>query len=112
MEKSGLDMDEIKLVLTQLALLHATSYDFLQKYPGGQPAFKKDYPVRKSFSLKTFFNEKKYFSSFQTLAIDNWISQENQEMADMLEGMFKSYDEVLVTVVEEYMGDKPQLISR
>ncbi len=104
-------MDEIKLVLTQLALLHATSYDFLQKYPGGQPAFKKDYPVRKSFSSKKYFNEKKN-SPFQTLAIDNWISQENQEMADMLEGMFKSYDEVLVTVVEEYMGDKPQLISR
>ena len=42
----GLSMEEIKLALTQLALLHATSYHFLRTYPGGEEQFRKDYPVR------------------------------------------------------------------
>ena len=41
-------MGHIKLVLEQLALLHATSYNFIQTYPsGGVEKFKEDFQVIK-----------------------------------------------------------------
>lgn len=36
-------MEQIKLVLEQLALIHATSYHFIQTYPGGLEKFKQDF---------------------------------------------------------------------
>lgn len=41
----GLTYRELELVLGQLALLHGASHHYLQNYPGGMPAFKKEYPV-------------------------------------------------------------------
>ncbi len=43
----GLNLAEVKLVVSQLAWLHATSFHFLSKYEGGFEKFRKDYPVRK-----------------------------------------------------------------
>ena len=41
----GLNLSEVKLVISQLALLHATSFHFLNVYEGGLEQFQKDYPV-------------------------------------------------------------------
>ena len=43
-------MDEIELVLTQLAIMHSASYHYLKLYPGGFDAFKGKYEVR-AFSI-------------------------------------------------------------
>ena len=40
----GLSENDVKLVLCELAHLHAASYHFLQTYPGGLDKFKSEFP--------------------------------------------------------------------
>ena len=40
---AGYDMVHLKVVLEQLACLHASSYHWIQTYPGGLKRFKKDF---------------------------------------------------------------------
>ena len=49
MTTHGLDRRDVELILTQLALLHATSHHFLENYPGGgRDRFRRDHPVSDS----------------------------------------------------------------
>ena len=41
----GLDMQAIKLVLEQLARLHASSYHMRRVFPGGEEEFQKEFEV-------------------------------------------------------------------
>ena len=51
-------MSEIKLVLTQLAEFHASSYHYLQNYEGGVEQFMRDFPVsEKTITRLRFWNE-------------------------------------------------------
>ena len=47
----GLEFEHIKLVIEQLALLHATSYHFIQLHPGGLEGFKSDFEVMSGKAL-------------------------------------------------------------
>ena len=44
-KRKGLDLDTAKIVFEQLADLHATTYHFLQTYPGGFAKFSEDFPL-------------------------------------------------------------------
>ncbi len=103
---------ELKLILTQLALLHATSFHFLKRYPGGEEQFKKDYPVGDVRIRDPWFTSSRFQLPFQTLASETWLSQENKELADMMESMFETMDEVFLTTLKEFATDRPHLALR
>ena len=41
----GLNLEQAKLVLDQLAAFHAASHHYVENYPGGPEGFKNDYEV-------------------------------------------------------------------
>ena len=45
-QRDGMDIDQVELVLDQLALYHTLSYHWIATYPnGGFEAAKKDFPL-------------------------------------------------------------------
>ena len=104
---TGISMNEIKLVLDQLARIHSCSYHFMETYKGGSRKFQETYPiffhesfVRKASSegverfVKLFFEVS--FSSF-ALAMSWIFTGEDEHLGKRLLELEKNREEVFDT---------------
>ncbi len=66
-KRLGLDLEHIRMLLDQLARLHAASYHFIQTYPGGLEAMKE--------------------TNYRLLFTETWMSTDNKEMKDQFDQM-------------------------
>ena len=86
-----LKMSHVKLILTQLAEFHATTYHMIQTYEGGLGQFRKEFP---------HLNQAK------------WIEQ-NENMDRTFEGMIRNSCEVLLSILESDHGEEePELYEK
>ncbi len=84
-------MAQIRLVLQQLARLHATSYHFLTTFPGGVEAFKKEFDI---------------FTS------ETWFRKGSEQLEEQTEQMFAGIFASFTTIVEEFCHDNPGLVDK
>jgi hypothetical protein len=80
----GLNRDQVKLVLDQLARLHASSHHYVETYPGGLDKFTKDFPI--------------YIK-------DSWLPAETKEMEEKNDKEILFGVDLMLSILKKYSKD-------